>query len=233
MHNVSGEMGLECIESMARQFYGYGCWNAPYWFLGPEPGMAKKDMARKADDLEKRCAAWQRLGGGELLDCIEHHRAFGLLRWHAAPSELQRTWKRLMLVLFGFKGKIQSPEALKRYQATEWGTARGETCAIEMSSLAAHDRSVKRDRRTFRDERIDFIRCMIRQYQPTFILMYGTGQWKRIAEASFDTEGVCPIGQTVAMVTLYPTAPIRANTDEKWLEFGRRLRRRCETRGRS
>jgi len=164
MHNVSGEMGLECIESMARQFYGYGCWNAPYCFLGPEPGMAKKDMARKADDLEKRCAAWQRLGGGELLDCIEHHRAFGLLRWHAAPSEPQRTWKRLM---------------------------------------------------------------------PTFILMYGTGQWKRIAEASFDTEGVCPIGQTVAMVTLYPTAPIRANTDEKWLEFGRRLRRRCETRGRS
>lgn len=47
----------------AEKWYGYGTWDAPYWFVGKEPG--------GADDPEQ-CASWLRLGGGELIDCRQH-----------------------------------------------------------------------------------------------------------------------------------------------------------------
>jgi hypothetical protein len=37
------------LDHMAEDFYGYGRWDAPFWFIGPEAGMAKT-----GDSLERR-----------------------------------------------------------------------------------------------------------------------------------------------------------------------------------
>jgi len=29
------------LENMAEHFFGYGRWDAPFWFIGPEAGMGK------------------------------------------------------------------------------------------------------------------------------------------------------------------------------------------------
>lgn len=58
----------------AERWYGYGTWDARYWFVGPEPGMAKSE----GDSLIPRCTTWAQLCNGhlpELVDPIEHHKA--------------------------------------------------------------------------------------------------------------------------------------------------------------
>ena len=53
------------MEEMARNCYGYGRWDAPYWFFGLEEGMS--------GTLEERIEAWQHLGEGGLSDCRLFH----------------------------------------------------------------------------------------------------------------------------------------------------------------
>jgi hypothetical protein len=52
---------------MARGFYGYGRWDAPYWFIGPEPGMGPNQPASNAPLLN----AWLKSGKCDLCDCYE------------------------------------------------------------------------------------------------------------------------------------------------------------------
>lgn len=79
------------VSQMARECYGYGCWNVPYWFIGPEQGQAPQEN----DDLTLRLKAWTQLGRGELNDCRDFHNQkhqrspSGLkLRVLAMPSRL-------------------------------------------------------------------------------------------------------------------------------------------------
>ena len=48
--------------AMARGNYGYGRWEAPYWFIGPEQGMGQHEKT----DLTQRVEAWIELGQQEL-----------------------------------------------------------------------------------------------------------------------------------------------------------------------
>jgi hypothetical protein len=89
------------VGDMAREWYGYGRWDAPYWFIGQEPGM---DPAEN-NDLKPRCDAWIKLGAGELVDCQEHHFGFGQYDWHreVPPPLLQPTWKHLIRLLLAYR----------------------------------------------------------------------------------------------------------------------------------
>ena len=53
------------ILDMARHWYGYGRWEAKYWFIGPEPGQPEGDNV-EGDNVRARCKAWIELGRGEL-----------------------------------------------------------------------------------------------------------------------------------------------------------------------
>ena len=66
---------MDPISRAAKSWYGYGRWDAPYWFIGLEPGM----RADEGERLLERCSAWERLGSPELMGCLEHHDAFGYL----------------------------------------------------------------------------------------------------------------------------------------------------------
>jgi hypothetical protein len=77
----------------ARKWFGYGRWEAPYWFVGMEPG---------SDDELAWYQTWARLGGDELCDCRQHHLGTDYLKWHKAefPSP-QPTWIPLIQLLLG------------------------------------------------------------------------------------------------------------------------------------
>jgi hypothetical protein len=75
----------EGIREMARRCYGYGRWDAPYWFIGPEQGMAPDEN----NDLKPRVKAWLDLGGQEVSDCREFHKPIGEKRWHREIPQLQ------------------------------------------------------------------------------------------------------------------------------------------------
>jgi hypothetical protein len=85
---------------MAEHFFGYGRWDAPYWFIGPEAGMGKGGT----DSLIARYESWQKLGCGPVVDCEKHHRGFGFTKWHDPDPPTQPTWRQLIRVLLSFKG---------------------------------------------------------------------------------------------------------------------------------
>jgi len=210
------------IREMARCCYGYGLWDAPYWFIGPEQGQAREEN----NDLSNRLQAWSCFGKRELDDCREFHLLIGERRWHCEPVKLQPTWRRLILLLMGFLGKQTDNETLREYQSREWGRLNGETCVIELSGLAAHSFQVVRDRKSFRQTRIDLIRNRIREHGPRFVIMYGKKQalsWEQIADYDIKPDNIRHAGTTAFAVMPSPTA--YGSTDAAWVEIGKRLRR--------
>lgn len=82
------------MDDMALRFYGYGRWDAPYWFIGREQGQALKEN----NDLQARYNAWLQLGSPELCDCEEFSAAINEHSWHR-EGKLQSTWRPLILRL--------------------------------------------------------------------------------------------------------------------------------------
>lgn len=182
---------MATIDEMAETFYGFGRWDAPFWFLGPEQGMAKA-----GDGLETRCECWDKMGRGELVDCIAYHRCLGYTRFHEPPYRLQPTWQKLIKLLLTFEGEIPHQHKVRDYQATGWGTSgnNGETCVIDLSALAAPNLKTLRDRESFREHRIAVLRNKIETHKPTFVVMYGLttkAQFEKVADGRFGSDGFC------------------------------------------
>lgn len=211
--------------------FGYGSWEAPYWFIGPEQGMGDPSY----DSLQVRVQAWRQLGGGELCDCREFHRLIGEQRWHRERRRpLQQTWRPLLLLLATVLNRPTENAALRLYQRDRWGMLVGETCVIELSGLAASSLKVPRDRVSFREDRISVIRERIRQYKPTLVVMYRTRDlpaWEAIAGQPFPRKGILILGPTVLVTTHHPRA--HGPTNEYWTRMGRRLRQVIRNRDRA
>jgi hypothetical protein len=209
---------------MARRSYGYGRWAAPYWFIGPEQGQGRHESS----DLRPRVEAWLHFGGRELDDCREFHARIHEQRWHRETPELQQTWRRLMLLLMTFLGRPIDDQRLCKYQRDEWGRLGGETCVIELSGLAAKSAKVRRDRTSFRSERIKVIREKMLHYKPELVVMYGVSEkrhWEAIAEQRFPPENILKLGHTIVAQPLHPKAHGERAPDPYWVEWGERLRR--------
>jgi hypothetical protein len=216
------------LREMALRSYGYGRWAAPYWFIGPEQGQSR----RESSDLKPRVEAWRHFGGRELDDCRDFHARIGEQRWHRQAPQLQRTWRRLMLLLMTFVGRQTDEESLSKYQRDEWGRLSGETCVIELSGLAAKSAKVPRDRKSFRTERIKIIRDKMLHYKPELVVMYGMSEkphWEAIAEQRFPSENFLKLGSTIVALALHPTTWGNGAPDDYWQKLGELLR--MEARG--
>jgi hypothetical protein len=237
----------------AENWYGYGRWGAPYWFIGPEPGMHKDE----GDNLLARCDAWARLGGRGLLDVRQHHQAFGLSKYFDRTIPMkqpingrdmrpptQNTWKQLISLLLSYEGKRNDIDAIGDYQADEWGSAKGETCVTELSALAAQSLSTARgDRKTFRTARSEHLRTRTLENAPKFVVMYGGGKelvpyWNLIACGEPETEcfktqtvadwgaGFTREGKTIFVRAAHPVNPGgKAPPEMYWVELAQELRR--------
>jgi hypothetical protein len=216
------------LSEMARTHYGYGEWEAPYWFIGPEPGQDIEEADIGQDGLLARCTAWKQLGGGELLDCRDHHLAFGYKRWHPtnALPPIQRTWGKLIRLLLIYQGVQPTSDCIKAYQRDCWGRARGETCVLELGALAAKSLRTTRDRSSFRSERIKNLREKAIMHSPTFIVCYGLGNkgdYEKIA-GTFDKSNVASLNGGFGFLAPHPVSYGTRNVD--WERFGSDLRKR-------
>jgi hypothetical protein len=224
-------MDMDDLKSMARTRYGYGTWAAPFWFLGPEEGLAESEN----NDLAKRIEAWRFFGTRELDDCRDFHTRIDVTTWHGEDAILQSTWRKLLLTLMARLGRPTDCATRLSYQRNEWGRQHGETCVIELSGLAAHSLKVERDRECFRAERIVEIRERIRDHKPEFVVMYGKSRkyrkaWneiangaKAISEGDFTFADLRKSGPTTLALTPAPTS--FGPTNENWIELGEKLRK--------
>lgn len=210
---------------MAYKHYGYGRWNAPFWFIGPEQGQTRNGN----DTLAQRIKAWQELGESELCDCRRFHELIHYPRWHGRPTKLQSTWKSLLLLLLAYLGiptDDAQDENRRTYQRERWGRIEnGETCVIELSGLPANNLKIQINRERFRSERVDAIRQRISQHTQ-FIVMYGVSEhkyWNSIANTALELNKPFKNESTVFLYTLHPNT--RGLTKQYWVELGQTLRR--------
>ena len=210
------------VREMARRFYGYGRWDAPYWFIGPEQGQGRDED----NDLKRRAEAWLQLGGRELCDCREFHGRICQRKWHSEKPQLQPTWRPLILLLMAFLEKPTDRESLRVYQRDRWGTVSGgETCVIELSGLPANSLKEPRDRESFREERIEIIRQRMQVYGPALMVMYGASEresWEALAGDVFPPNNILKVGSTIMTVTPHPAS--RGRRDKDWKKLAETLR---------
>jgi hypothetical protein len=190
MNDDERELALNC--------YGYGRWDAPYWFIGPEQGKGK--LERK--DLTDRARANRKLNRDGLCDCRAFHIEIQDETWHLKKDgsrsqhspPLQSTWKSLILLLMAYKKMPTTDESRidyqREYQRKCLGSSTGETCVIELSGLPAKnfEESWERERGRsaeereaideIRQKRIEFIHNKMLTCKPKFIVVYGKSQMK-------------------------------------------------------
>jgi len=223
------------LVAMARSHYGYGHWNADYWFIGPEEGDAP------ISTIQQRQQRWAALGHLDLDDCRKFHETIEP-KWHLLPPPLQPTWRRLMILLMAATNRPTHEGFLREYQKTKWGMRDGETCVIELSGLPAHSYVASKNQRQalfddgqqegIRAERIKHIQNKIIEEAPKLVVMYGCSEkkhWEMISQVKFINCTDFKVGQsfragqTVFAFTKHPVA--FGPTDEQWIEFGTELRK--------
>ncbi len=207
----------------AQSWFGYGKWNAPYWFVGMEPG---------GTDDHATYETWAQLGGTELIDCREHHLASANAEWHGPDRpRLQPTWGRLIRLVLGYEGKPTDLDAVKNYQRSKWGTLTGETASLVLSALHAPHIGADVNRNLYREQRIAVLRERLKEYTPKFVVFYGTSykdDYAKIAETSLTPNGFVWRGSMLCALVQHPTArPARSGeyrSEEWWAEKGRVIR---------
>jgi hypothetical protein len=227
------------IKDMACQCYGYGRWDAPYWFIGPEQGIAL------SEDIEYRVDAWHALNKSELSDCREFHELIKEQRWHRQKPQLQKTWKQLILLLMVFKNKSTDNESRRLYQRDHWGMQNGETCVIELSGLPAHSYTKSKHQRVklfpqgefekILERRINLIRERILENKPCLVVMYGLSEKKhfeKIAGQVFPSNGVMSLGSSTLALATHPVS-FEGVKNRYWIELGKRLRHHSEPEAKS
>jgi hypothetical protein len=209
---------MDDLEAMARNFFGYGRWSAPYWFIGLEPGGSGNN---------ERAEAFKKLQIDNLCDCKSFHLEIGVKDWHGTNAKEQRTWRRLIMLLTSFCGVQQIS---LDYQREKWGIGDGETCVIELSGLAAKGLQIKVDRKKYLEERISTIRQKLRENAPKLVVMYGlTGKkhFEEVAGCTLVHGGVVEHQDTLFILADHPVRQRMGNTDDAWRRMGALARIRC------
>jgi hypothetical protein len=188
-------------ERAAREWFGYGTWTAPYWFVGMEPGGEGDGASHES---------WVRLGGGELIDCRAHHLDCDFTRWHGLDRPpTQPTWRRLIQLLLSYKGEPTNLDAVARYQRDLLGAARAETAIIELSAYHAVSMDVQVDRTAHRSDRIALIQRRLDEHVPRFVVFYGRSyqaEYERVVGAPFGPGGAAWRGKSLCILTPHPVA---------------------------
>ena len=220
-------LSSEAERYMAEYCYGYGRWNARFYFIGLQQGQAKEEN----NDLTSRYNAFRELQQEGLCDCRAFHQHIGQPRFFREGSSgyvpLQSTWRKLMLAMFGYKGGHHADKnTLRSYQASNWGSATGETCVVDLSGLAANNLGVVRDREAYVEQRMRRLLGEVRKHQPAFVLIYGKAQharWERCLRDQSDVnqeDGVWRCGSTKLVLQSTP----KGQFDHEWVSLGLKLR---------
>lgn len=118
------------LEEFMRTFYGYGTYDAPYWFVGMEEGGGKTLEAN-----ERKIESWKNRGQKELEDPRGDAVDLSGSPWFRANPKAQPTWKELIRMMLVAEGNEPSLEQIKAYQRDRFGRPDGEMCALELLPL--------------------------------------------------------------------------------------------------
>jgi hypothetical protein len=181
-----------------RSFVGFGSPEARTWFVGLEQG-GGEDLL----ELERRLAAWSSLGAGAFADLPEYCQRMGESRWHGDSPRIQPTLGKLVRIALASEGIEATPDVVRRYQASRFACANGQTVIAELMPLPSRNVSewiysatglpalASRDSyvREYRPLRIRLLREAVRMLAPRRVVFLGVSEfdtWAEVAAAKFD-----------------------------------------------
>jgi hypothetical protein len=219
----------ELVVAYMQQFFGYGDLSSPLWFVGMEEGVGK-------ESLEDRLRAWDKLGRTETTDIRESHRLIDEKRWFdGAFPEIQRTWRRLIIIAQGYYGLPTSKEAIRKYQKDRLVTKEAvlELMPLPHKTLASWDHDhLYPDKSSYRATiaplRIAWYKEKLEAMRPKAVVFHGTTPpypeyWFAIAGSPFqpkDGWSFRKVGNTVFVIC----AQARGLSDGYFREIGTFLR---------
>ena len=197
---MTGSLDDHLLQQFMHTFYGYGNYDAPFWFVGMEEG--GRDTVPY---INRRLRLWAERGKRELEDLAEWHLAEGPHRHFTGRPPLQPTWNRLMRILLTAKGESPTISALRTYQKEKLGRTGGESCLVELFPLPAkstgswfygeHSRlpqlaNRKRYRQALAPQRVRHLRSRLLVHRPQHVIFYSTNAryrrwWQKIARTDF------------------------------------------------
>jgi len=171
------------IEAYCKQFFGYGRWDAPVWFVGLEEAGTGREK-----ELQARLRAWDKRGRRELEDAPSFYPACEHHLWHGRDATLQHTWHRLIRVLLFARSEPVTEEIVVEFQKNSLGATSGHMCLAEFFPLPApshrhwpyanheHLPSWMRNREQFMQtvlpERAAALRAKISVHHPRAVVFY-------------------------------------------------------------
>ncbi len=228
---------------MALNRYGYGSWDAPYWFLGTE----EESHNDESSELVERIAIWRQRGCRDLDDSLLFDAE--LTRYLKQRNKMQGenaiqhpTWMKMQLLLRGYLGipedKLDHKSRLL-FQNEKWGRQPGETCLVNLSGLACTSANYDVPNDLYREERIKVLYNKISSCQPKFVVMYGKSykdSWEKISGWADKMPSADTVfakfrrsETTIFAITPHPSAFGPTNND--WSELGELLRRLVSAMG--
>ena len=213
-------------ERASRDWYGYGRWAAPYWFIGMEPG--------GADDA-KSYEAWEALGADDLIDCRAHHMSSTnplWTKWHLKDRPpTQPTWRRLIQLMLAYQGEPTCLDRVREIQRSDWGSLTGKVALLEVSAIHSPSLSKVDLESPLVKDRLRILRKRLAKDEPEFAVFYGLGYqryYESVVGEAFDDDGFTWCGPTLCALTPGPTS---ARGDawgraEWWIAKGNEIRDR-------
>jgi len=122
--------------------FGYGSWDAPYWFIGMEEA-----GGCSCGDVINRISSWRQAEHG-LEDLREYCAGIGEDKWFTG-NDRQPTWIWLIQLLMAAAphvGEELEPNNELAFQQQRWGRRNGPTCMVEFSPLPSPKTTVWRYR---------------------------------------------------------------------------------------
>jgi hypothetical protein len=206
----------DLLASYANSFYGYGRYEAPYWFIGLEEG-----SDGSVEEIQRRLVVWREGGCQELEDAWDYHVRIGAEHLTRERPKLQSTWKQLCRIVLVGTGQPSDTESLRHYQKHHLGRRDGATCLLELlplpsrntgewqywkASRLSHLASRRAAQQYYAPRRVLHLRQRIAQYRPAVVVFYGATNrtwWTEIAGVPFERVGDAALYSATAQDTLY------------------------------
>jgi len=205
----------DLLAHYADSFYGYGRYEAPYWFIGLEEG-----SDGSVEEIQRRLAVWREGGCQELEDAWDYHVRIGATDLTRERPKLQSTWKQLCRIVLAGTEQQTDTESLRHYQKHHLGRRDDATCLLELLPLPSRNTgewrygnasrlpqltSRRAARQYYAPRRVRHLRQRIGQYRPAVVVFYGStnrDRWTEIAGVPFERVGDAELYATTAKGTL-------------------------------
>lgn len=222
------------LETFAIGFYGFGRYDAPLWFIGPDCQYLQPKPGSTPDLLLE---LWHRRGQRELEDLAELSLRAGATRYFGDQPFLHRTLGRLARTAISFAGNEITDETVRRYQASRLGRFNGRSALLALHAV----RPARQSRRVHRlqspkrlsaiesivekttDRRVGHIVHHIARHSPTTVIFFDLTHrsvWESVAGTSMAPSGIsgCFVARSEGVTYIMMRHPESVGTTNYYFE---------------